>query len=609
LRRTRPRWRCHLALGPAALLALLVGMAALAPAAGAHAIVAGTEPGIDKVVQESPERVVMRFNEPVELEFGAIKVFDTRGNRVDAGEADHLSGMPDAVAVPLQPDLPDGTYTVAWRITSADSHVIQEAFVFHVGKPGARPEGIAAQLLAGEAGAGRLEGLLLGITRWVNFGALLILGGAVVFLAWAWAGSSPALANRSSEVETAFYRRWRTLVLGSWFAAVIVTIVAFVLQGAVAGDMRLGEAMSPDVLTTVAGTKFGRVSVFKFAVLLVLAGLWLTAARRRELPAAQPLLARGTSLGAAAVQPGVPRWVFAIGGLAVAALLFTPGLAGHAGTTDPVVVNLITDFAHMVGAAVWIGGLAVLLFAAFPAAKRLMGSDRLSVMAPVVKRFSDAAVVAVAVIVATGIYRSWMEVRALRGLIDATYGQVLLVKIGAFLPLLALGAINNRITKPRIEQAVTAGDSSTSSLDRLRKLVWFEAAIALVVLALTAFLVNLPPARVAAGVEGPFTKNITLGEHTYSVLVEPNEVGENEIHLAPSDSSMSMMPDIKEMKVLFTMPQEDIGPLVAKAETMGHGFVVSGHQLSVPGDWTLEFVARIDRFDELRAEITVPVNP
>jgi copper transport protein len=104
--------------------------------ASAHAIVEKTEPGIDQVVSASPERVVMYFSEPVELAFGAIHVFNTDGERVDEGEADHLDGEIDAITVGLQPDLPEGTYTVSWRVISADSHPISEAFVFHVGRKG-----------------------------------------------------------------------------------------------------------------------------------------------------------------------------------------------------------------------------------------------------------------------------------------------------------------------------------------------------------------------------------------------------------------------------------------------------------------------------------------
>jgi hypothetical protein len=38
-------------------------------------------------------------------------------------------------------------------------------------------------------------------------------------------------------------------------------------------------------------------------------------------------------------------------------------------------------------------------------------------------------------------------------------------------------------------------------------------------------------------------------------------------------------------------------------------YVVHGHQLSVPGEWMLEIVARSGEFDEERAEVHVTVNP
>ena len=45
--------------------------------------------------------------------------------------------------------------------------------------------------------------------------------------------------------------------------------------------------------------------------------------------------------------------------------------------------------------------------------------------------------------------------------------------------------------------------------------------------------------------------------------------------------------------MLFTMPSKSIGPIVAEGRRLAKGhFVVQGGQLSVPGDWTLEVVAR-----------------
>jgi hypothetical protein len=63
------------------------------------------------------------------------------------------------------------------------------------------------------------------------------------------------------------------------------------------------------------------------------------------------------------------------------------------------------------------------------------------------------------------------------------------------------------------------------------------------------------------------------------------------------------------MKVRFSMPAQDIGPLTGKGTQLGPGhFVVQGNQLSVPGEWTLQIEARIDRFTNAAAEVEVTVN-
>jgi copper transport protein len=80
-----------------ALVALAVtamGLASAAPAS-AHAIVHSTSPKGGATVAEPPDQVVMRFNEPVEIAFGAIRVFDGAGRRVDEGVAHYLPGEPD----------------------------------------------------------------------------------------------------------------------------------------------------------------------------------------------------------------------------------------------------------------------------------------------------------------------------------------------------------------------------------------------------------------------------------------------------------------------------------------------------------------------------------
>ncbi len=583
----------------AALVILLVIQAA---PAHAHAIVESTTPEIGEVVDRSPELVTMSFNEPVEIAFGAIRVFDTSGERVDDGETEHEPGRSDAIQVGLEPDLPDGTYTVTWRVVSADSHAIEEAFVFHVGAPGERSEGIGAELIGGEGGGERSIAFLFGVVRWLNLLAIVTLVGAAIFWAVVWRRPS----MRPAAVESAFGARFRRLVTGAWITLLIASVLSIIFQGAIAGGLSLWEAARPSVLAEVLSTKYGVVAIIKIVALAMLAGMWVL--RDRLDPAGNVGGRQRLSVGAAGAGGSLPI-PFAIGAAVLLALLVaSPGLAGHAGSTDPVAVNVAVDALHVAGASAWLGGLVCLLFGAFHSVRSLDDVERTTTMAPIVARYSDMATIAVAVITISGLWAAWIEVRALRALTTTDYGVVLLTKVAVFLPLVALGAINNRIIKPRIQETAATAGAAQAPLARLRRFVLTEIALGAVVLAVTALLVNIPPAHVDAGIDGPFVTDIALGESRLEVLVDPNSVGRNAIHLTAQDPSGAPA-RIKEMRVLFRMPAQDIGPLVAKGRRLATGhFIVEGHQLSVPGEWTLELVARTSRFDEERATVQIEVN-
>lgn len=570
--------------------------------AHAHAIVESTIPEIGEVVDQSPDLITMRFNEPVEIAFGAVRVFDTSGQRVDDGETEHEPGRSDAIQVGLEPDLPDGTYTVTWRVVSADSHAIEEAFVFHVGAPGERSEGIGAEIIGGEGGGERSIAFLFGVVRWLMFLALIVLVGAAIFWAVVW--RRPSI--RPAAVESSFARRFRRLVITAWATLVVASVLSVVFQGAIAGGLPLWEAARPSVLVEVMDTRYGVVAIVKIVALAMLAGMWVL--RERLDPAGTIEARQRLSVGAAGAGGSLPV-PFAIGAaVPIALLVAAPGLAGHAGSTDPVAVNVAVDALHVAGASAWLGGLVCLLFGAFPSVRSMDDIERTTTLSPIVVRYSNMATIAVGVITLSGLWAAWIEVRALRALTTTDYGVVLLTKVAIFLPLVALGAINNRIIKPRIQAAAATAVTAHAPLARLRRFVLTEIALGAAVLAVTALLVNIPPARVDAGIDGPFVTDIALGGSRLEVLVDPNSVGRNAIHLTAQDPSGAPA-RIKEMRVLFRMPARDIGPLVAKGRRLAPGhFIVEGHQLSVPGEWTLELVARTGRFDEERATVQIEVN-
>ncbi|MGH2805189.1 MAG: copper resistance CopC family protein, partial [Thermoleophilaceae bacterium] len=67
-------------------LALLLVVPA---SASAHAVLEGSNPERAVQVESAPERVTLRFNEPVEVAFGSVRAYDARGERVDSGSAEH----------------------------------------------------------------------------------------------------------------------------------------------------------------------------------------------------------------------------------------------------------------------------------------------------------------------------------------------------------------------------------------------------------------------------------------------------------------------------------------------------------------------------------------
>ena len=94
-----------------ALLLALVALAIAAPAASAHATLEATSPASGAVLKAEPKQVVFRFNEPVEGTFGALRVFDAKGRRVDDNRVSHPRGAGTMIAVGLRSNVRRGAYS------------------------------------------------------------------------------------------------------------------------------------------------------------------------------------------------------------------------------------------------------------------------------------------------------------------------------------------------------------------------------------------------------------------------------------------------------------------------------------------------------------------
>jgi copper resistance protein C len=111
-----------LAVLAAATLAVWAG----ASPASAHSTLTSTNPADNEIVQIAPQAVILTFDEPA-IAMGTQVVVIGPSGQVQQGQPRLVD---KTITEDLQPGAPAGTYTVAWRVTSADGHPVSGTFSF-----------------------------------------------------------------------------------------------------------------------------------------------------------------------------------------------------------------------------------------------------------------------------------------------------------------------------------------------------------------------------------------------------------------------------------------------------------------------------------------------
>lgn len=126
-----------------ALAGLALAAAALAGAgtASAHAALISSDPTDNATLTESPQRVSATFNEAMQEAFASMTVVGPDGNLWSTGDPQVAGAV---ISVAVRPLGPSGTYTVNYRATSADGHVVSGAWSFELSVAGAGTPGPTA---------------------------------------------------------------------------------------------------------------------------------------------------------------------------------------------------------------------------------------------------------------------------------------------------------------------------------------------------------------------------------------------------------------------------------------------------------------------------------
>ncbi|WP_130926848.1 copper homeostasis membrane protein CopD [Pseudomonas sp. Sample_14] len=195
---------------------------------------------------------------------------------------------------------------------------------------------------------------------------------------------------------------------------------------------------------------------------------------------------RMTALAIVVIRPGL--WPASLAGaIALASLAWS----GHGAMDEGWLRfwHFLSDILHLLAAGAWLGALLALVLMA----SGRIGDTRLRLLAGAVKRFEWVGAVIVLTVSVTGVMNYLFIVGPrLDGVLFGTYGQLLAIKVLAFAVMLVLAALNRFHLGPSLQQSLRDGQHLIAA-KALRRSVVMELALALLIVALVAWLGTLSP--------------------------------------------------------------------------------------------------------------------
>jgi copper transport protein len=590
--------RASLLVGMLAAGLLVAGLGLVsAPTACAHAQLLGTSPLSGSTVAKQPSEVIFKFNQAVGGTLGAVRVYNAQGQEVDNLDVGHPEGHQHWMGVGLKPGLPDGTYTGTYKVISADTHIVYGGLVFNVGHAGAVPKFTVAGLI-GRGESGEATKLAFGVVRALDYVSLALGIGGLVFLVWTWLPALVATATSSAATSTAgdaekwheaseaFVRRLKLLFAVAILLGIAVGVLGILLQGASAAGVSLWASAKGSIVDNTLESRFGEVWAARTLVWVALGGV-LVVSRSRRCPA---------------------RACISAAALGACLLAIAPALSGHPSVQGPRGVFFPVDVVHVVGASVWVGGIACLLLVLPAATHKLDGPRRTRLLLATLARFSPLALACVIAIAITGVIQAYIDVRSFDGLLHSTYGALVIVKVVLLLVLIGFGWVNRSRILPALRRLAGRVESPGRGGAAARRSMRGELAVMVTVFGVTAALVSYAPPIDAAS--GPFSITTSLGPAELEMTVEPARVGLNTVHIYLIDAKTgAQFTATKEFTVTAKLPAKGIGPLPLKANLAGPGhYVLSSTVLSPGGTWQLLVTDRVSEFEEYSRTISVPIK-
>jgi putative copper export protein/methionine-rich copper-binding protein CopC len=554
----------------AAFTAVLIGLLTLLPGvAHAENEVVTSEPADGTTLATSPTQIVINFTE----EIGELRIVSLECNTDPITlPAPTLSGNSRVMTVAIPDALPRGLCVATWRVSDSDGEPNGSSLLsFTVdAEPAATTtpadedantssNGSTSASAPATTSGGDAETKTVALNRVETGTGPLWLGrvlstlgiaavfGALVLIAAAWPEGVEYL------ITVRFLR-------AAWVLALIGTVLFTSAAAAAVTGSSLGSGFSPGAWFDLLDAGWaGRAALFR--LIFVIASAWVAFRPDRVLdPATQ----------AAAL--GIPA-------LAVAMI----GVGRVDGSL--AALGLLLGIAHALAMAVWLGGVILLT-------RVVLSGPGDEDLVHAVRGFARISVIAIVVTIGTGL----AQMLRLDGsdLFGSAHGLWTVLKVLLVAAMVFVGLSARQFAQKRLNRA---HELTVPMADRLRRAFGTEAAIGIVTLLASSWLLSLTPANVTAepSINYAITRTILVPEADLDVTVKltRNSVGNSGLEVTINSPAEGLT----GLEVMLTPPYNTVtGAIVQPVPLPGAGVATRsesvGLPIIVPGDWLLRINAQ-----------------
>ena len=521
------------------------------------------EPADGASLESSPEAIVLAFNQELDDDHEV-----TLG--VTCNNQPQNTGLPEidteglVVTFAVNTPLPRGSCVVVWSLkdglgeaitqgsstfgvtndppaTPADGVTTTTSEFIEVPATTGTPRATDTAENPGSTGGALWLGRLLS-----TLGILVVFGGlALISVGW---------PEGPEYVVTVRFLRF------AWAVSLVGTLLYLVAFAADFGNSSFGAAMSPGAWLDLADAGWsGRGALLR--IVFITASGWVAMRPERI------------------IDPTSAMWAWALPGFALIAV----AMSRVAGTA--ALLGFFVNVVHVLAAAVWFGGAALV-------ARVVLAGPGEDDLVQATRAFSRVSVPAMLVTAITGV----IQVIRLDGgdLFTSNHGRVLLLKVVAVAAMLAVALAARQQVSLRLDRA---HELTAQMADRFRRAFHAEAALGVVVLAFSGWLLALTPPTIDPFADERYLPEIPFNDATSGlqarVFIGPGRAGPTGLRVevdAPAEG-------ITNLALRFVPPLGNPDAFIIEQPipltTSGTAILQTddGLPLNIPGTWTLQVFA------------------